>query len=61
MDFLNIIGKYVDDKSWETPLSLAVFGPPGTGKSFTVKAISKAAGLSAALEYNLAQFTTPKT
>ena len=48
-------------------MSLAIFGPPGTGKSFIVREILKAARSSAAragsgdaLVYNLAQFTKPE-
>jgi hypothetical protein len=62
-----IIQKYLNDPAWNTPLSLAVFGPPGSGKSFTVKEIFKAVRASSAsaekgvdaLVYNLAEFTKP--
>src|SRR5947209_7727419 len=57
-----IIEKYLDDNSWETPLSLAVFGPPGSGKSFTIKQILQSIDPNVArrpLEYNLSQFTDP--
>jgi hypothetical protein len=64
-DIHRIIQKYLEEESWKTPLSLAVFGPPGAGKSFTIKEILKAARSSNAkargdvlLTFNLAQFTT---
>lgn len=67
LSFHRIIKKYLNDESWKTPLSLAVFGPPGAGKSSTVEEILKAASSSdsksgnreGALVFNLAQFTTP--
>src|SRR5436190_6646497 len=40
--FLSIKGlveKYLERPEWKRPLSLVVFGPPGSGKGFTVKQI----------------------
>lgn len=34
-----IMKKYVDHEEWKDPLSIAVFGPPGSGKGFTIKQI----------------------
>ncbi len=57
-----ILRKYLEDKEWRKPLSIATFGPPGIGKSFTVKQILKninpSAGEDNTLEYNVAQFTS---
>lgn len=39
----NLIARYVLEKSPTRPLCLAVFGPPGSGKSFAVKQIRKMA------------------
>lgn len=54
----NLILDYKDNRGDERPLSLAVFGPPGSGKSFAIKQLSE--GLfgkdRAMLEFNLSQF-----
>jgi len=63
-DLYVLIRKYLQDDSWLKPLSFAVFGPPGTGKSFSVNQILEAAseaspksGKVEILEYNLSQFS----
>jgi hypothetical protein len=52
--------KYLADRGWSTPLSIAVFGPPGSGKNFAVKeilrTINPAVKDSTTPTYNLAQF-----
>jgi hypothetical protein len=55
-NLINLIKNYNEDEEDETPLSLAVFAPPGSGKSFVVKQLSKALELPL-LEFNLSQFT----
>jgi len=65
-DVYVLIQKYLQDDTSKKPLSLAVFGPPGTGKSFAVQEIMKAAKSPSGkwatdiLENNLSQFTEPK-
>lgn len=61
LDLARVINKYLEDTEWDKPLSIAVFGPPGSGKSFAVKQILKALSPdgsdSAPLTFNLAQFS----
>lgn len=55
-----LIRKYLDTPHWSTPLSIAVFGKPGSGKSFAVKQILASIDpgrRSDPLTFNLAQFS----
>ncbi len=56
----NLILDYQDNKGDARPLSLAVFGPPGSGKSFAIKQLSEAlfGKDHAELEFNLSQFAS---
>ena len=54
---------YADDDADSRPLSLAVFGPPGAGKSFGIKQIAETVidkDRRAILEFNLSQFDDPE-
>ncbi|MDR1271541.1 MAG: AAA family ATPase [Clostridiales Family XIII bacterium] len=55
----NLIAEYVSRKNPRNPLSIAVFGAPGSGKSFGVKQIAKALGrdLIEPVEINVSQLT----
>lgn len=56
-----LIRKYLDTPHWSTPLSIAVFGKPGSGKSFSVKQILASIDpgrRSDPLTFNLAQFSS---
>lgn len=56
-----LIDKYLSMTSWTTPLSIAVFGAPGTGKSFAVKQIIQRVSPDRKTEpliFNLAQFSS---
>ena len=57
----NAMRDYLQLKKPETPLGLAVFGPPGAGKSFVIKEIAAGLGISesAQLTFNLSQFESP--
>ncbi|MDD3024667.1 MAG: ATP-binding protein, partial [Syntrophomonadaceae bacterium] len=58
----NAMRDYLRLKNPETPLCVAVFGPPGAGKSFVVKEIAKGLGIgeNAQLTFNLSQFESPQ-
>jgi len=54
---VNLMKKYAKDKD-SRPLSLAVFGFPGSGKSFGIKQIANTLGGFEIFVYNLSQFTS---
>lgn len=57
-----LISDYVGEENPGKPLSLGVFGPPGSGKSFGIKQIARGIlGRGATiLTFNLSQFTGPE-
>ncbi|MBU0988432.1 MAG: ATP-binding protein, partial [Proteobacteria bacterium] len=57
-----LIKDYEAKKPAKKPLSIAVFGPPGSGKSFGINQIAKSimGDDVPILEFNLSQFTGPK-
>ncbi|MCX5780246.1 MAG: hypothetical protein NTV45_05405 [Firmicutes bacterium] len=57
----NAMKDYLALKHPEKPLCVAVFGPPGAGKSFVVNEITRGLGISetAHLTFNLSQFESP--
>ena len=57
----NAMKDYLESKRPVQPLCVAVFGPPGAGKSFVVKEIARGLGIpeKAQLTFNLSQFEAP--
>jgi hypothetical protein len=57
----NLISEYCD-RAQSVPISLAVFGPPGSGKSFSVKEVAAAIcpGKMKVLKFNLSQLSGPE-
>jgi hypothetical protein len=56
----NLMGEYLERLAPKRPLSIAVFGPPGSGKSVGVTQIAKSIAPEQVekIEFNLAQFTS---
>lgn len=57
----NILGEYCNSTARDRPISLAVFGPPGSGKSYGVKQIAREVAGDIAIQdftFNLAQFVS---
>ncbi|MEZ4500394.1 MAG: AAA family ATPase [Thermomicrobiales bacterium] len=58
----NIINEYLETPKKRRPLNLAVFGPPGSGKSFAIKQMARVTTSSgppiSVLEFNLSQFSS---
>ena len=52
--------RYKAEERPKTPLSIAVFGAPGSGKSFGLKQIAETIFHDKALEFNLSQFKGPE-
>lgn len=57
----NAMKDYLEQKNFDKPMGVAVFGSPGAGKSFAVKEIARGLGIreKAQLTYNLSQFESP--
>ena len=60
----NIVREYVGQAAPPRPLSIAVFGPPGCGKSFAIKQMAAEVGREGrrieTLEFNVSQFPGPE-
>lgn len=56
-----LIKEYLRNTSIKSPLSIAVFGPPGSGKSFGIKEMVKTFNEKSIRDqtYNLSQFSSP--
>ncbi|MCL2173105.1 MAG: AAA family ATPase [Candidatus Bathyarchaeota archaeon] len=60
----HLFRSYIGDKTWKNPLSICVFGTPGSGKSFAVKQIveeiDKTKKIVELLTFNMSQITNVK-
>ncbi|MBN2575033.1 MAG: AAA family ATPase [Deltaproteobacteria bacterium] len=58
----NLLGEYIADPRPPRPLSVAVFGPPGAGKSFGVNEVATSVGGKDVqkIEFNVSQFSAPE-
>lgn len=58
----NLIAEFIADRKAPRPLSLAVFGAPGSGKSFGVMEVANSVGgnLVEKIEFNISQFQSLK-
>ena len=56
----NLISEYISSKNANRPLSIAIFGTPGSGKSYGLNqmAISKFSESIKKVDYNISQFST---
>jgi hypothetical protein len=61
----SVMEEYVRSRGQRAPLSIAVFGKPGSGKSFAIKAVAKTLAHHRRLQelpaFNLSQFTGPES
>lgn len=57
----NLMMEYISTKNTVRPLSIAVFGTPGSGKSFGIVEVANsiASNLIKKLDFNLSQFSSP--
>ncbi len=58
----NLASEYLKKGNQKKPLSIAVFGAPGSGKSFGITQVAQslAEGQVEVLEFNLSQFSGPE-
>jgi hypothetical protein len=58
----SLVGEYLNQARPKRPLSIAVFGAPGSGKSFGITQVAKslAPGKINVLEFNISQFESPE-
>jgi hypothetical protein len=58
----NLIGEYLEAGYVKRPLCIGVFGPPGSGKTFSVTQIAKSVGegMVQGIGFNVAQWESPR-